>query len=79
MLAQSIEKAGSLNKTAIRDQLRSGELKGSLLPGQTLKFGKNGQCGYPFVVVQNKPDGKIDIVFPSDAATGQAVAPKPQN
>jgi branched-chain amino acid transport system substrate-binding protein len=79
MMAQSIEKAGSLDKTAIRDQLRSGELKNSLLPGQTLKFGANGQVTNPFVIVQNKPDGKVDIVFPADSATGSPIAPKPQN
>jgi len=79
MLAQSVEKAGSLNKTAIRDQLRAGELKNSLLPGQSLKFSKNGQAANPFVVVQNKPDNKVDIVFPTDAATGPPVAPKPQS
>jgi branched-chain amino acid transport system substrate-binding protein len=79
ILAQAIEKAGSLDKTAIRDHLRSGELKNSLLPGQTLKFGANGQAAYPFVIVQNKPNGKVDIVFPADVATGQPVAPKPQS
>jgi len=78
MMAQSIEKAGSLNKDAIRDQLKSGTLKDSLLPGQTLKFGANGQVQNPFVIVQNKPDGKVDIVFPTDAATGQPVAPMPR-
>jgi len=79
MLAQSIERAGKLDRTAIRDQLRSGELKGSILPGQALKFGKNGQAANPFVIVQNKPEGKVDIVFPQDAATGPVVAPKPQS
>jgi len=79
ILAQSIEKAGSLDKTAIRDQLRSGELKNSLLPGQNLKFGANGQVANPFVIVQNKPDGKVDIVFPPDSATGSPIAPKPQS
>ena len=79
MMAQSIEKAGSLDKTAIRDQLKSGELKNSLLPGGTLKFGANGQVTNPFVIVQNKPDGKVEIVFPTDSATGSAVAPKPQS
>jgi branched-chain amino acid transport system substrate-binding protein len=79
ILAQAIEKAGSLDKTAIRDHLRSGELKSSLLPSQTLKFGANGQAAYPFVIVQNKPNGKVDIIFPADAATGQPVAPKPQS
>ena len=79
MMAQSIEKAGSLDKAAIRDQLAKGELKNSLLPTQTLKFGANGQVTNPFVIVQNKPDGKVDIVFPPDSATGSPIAPKPQS
>ena len=79
ILAQSIEKAGSLDKAAIRDQLRSAELKNSILPGQLLKFGANGQATNPFVIVQNKPDGKVDIVYPPDAASGPPVAPKPQS
>ncbi len=77
-LALAIEQAGSLNKTAIRDALRAGELKDSLLPGQVLKFEKNGQVHTPFVIVQNKPDNKVDIVYPKDAATGEAIAPKPR-
>lgn len=77
-LAAAIENAGSLNKTAIRDALRGVELKDSLLPGQVLRFGKNGQINTPFVIVQNKPGDKTDIVFPKDAATGEAVAPQPQ-
>jgi len=76
-LAAAIEHAGTLNKTAVRDQLRTVELKDSLLPGQVLRFGTNGQVGTPFVIVQNKPDAKVDIVYPSDAATGEAIAPKP--
>ena len=77
-LGAAIEKAGSLNRTAIRDALRATELKDSLLPGQVLRFGKNGQVNTPFVIVQNKPDGKTDIIYPQDAATGQAIAPKPK-
>ena len=77
-LAAAIEKAGSLNKTAIRDALRGVELKDSLLPGQVLRFGKNGQINTPFVIVQNKPGDKTDIVYPKDAATGEAVGPQPR-
>jgi len=77
MLASAVEQAGTTNRTAVRDALRKVELKDSLLPGGTLKFGPNGQVSNPFVVVQNKPDGKVDIVFPKDAATGPAVAPRP--
>jgi len=78
VLAQAIEHAGSLDKTAIRDQLRKTELKNSILPGQVVRFGKNGQIQGSFVIVQNKPDDKVDIVFPLDAATGESVAPKPK-
>jgi branched-chain amino acid transport system substrate-binding protein len=77
ILAQAIETAGSLDKTAIRDALKKAQLKDSVLPGQVLKFGANGQTEYPFVITQNKPDNKVDIVFPKDAATGEPVAPAP--
>jgi branched-chain amino acid transport system substrate-binding protein len=77
-LATAIEQAGSLNKTAIRDHLRKVELRDSLLPGQVLRFGQNGQIHTPFVIVQNKPNDQVDIVYPPDAATGEAVAPKPR-
>ena len=78
VLAAAIEQAGSLNKNAIRDQLRNVELKDSLLPGQVLRFGKNGQINATFVIVQNKPDTKVDIIYPPDAATGETIAPKPR-
>lgn len=77
-LVAAIEAAGKLDKTAIRDNLRKLEMKNSLLPGQVLKFGPNGQVGYPFVIVQNKPGGKVDIVYPKDAATGEPIAPTPE-
>jgi len=76
-LAKAIETAGKLDKTAIRDALRNVQLTDSLLPGQQLKFGSNGQINTPFVIVQNKPAGKVDIVFPKDAATGETIAPTP--
>jgi branched-chain amino acid transport system substrate-binding protein len=77
MLAQAIEQAGSTDKSKIRDALRNAELKGALLPMQALKYGSNGQAGYPFVIVQNQPGGKVDIVYPKDAATGATIAPTP--
>ena len=76
-LAAAITAAGSLDKAAIRDQLRKLEMRDSLVPGQVLKFGSNGQVGYPFVIVQNKPEDKVDIVYPKDAATGEVIAPTP--
>lgn len=77
-LAAAIEKAGSLSKNAIRDQLRTVDLKDSLLPGQVLRFGSNGQIHTPFVIVQNQPGGKVEIVYPPDAATGEVIAPTPK-
>ncbi|QIA26529.1 ABC transporter substrate-binding protein [Thermaerobacter sp. PB12/4term] len=77
ILAKAIDQADSLDPTAIRDALRQVELTDSLLPGQRLKFPENGQVELPFVIVQNKPGGKVDIVYPEDAATGEAVAPVP--
>jgi len=77
ILAKAIETAGSLNKDKIRDALKKVQLTDSILPGQKLKFSANGQAEYPFVITQNKPDNKVDIVFPKDAATGDPVAPIP--
>ena len=74
---RQLRAAGSLDKTAIRDALKKAQLKDSVLPGQVLKFAANGQAEYPFVITQNKPDNKVDIVYPKDAATGEPVAPTP--
>jgi len=73
VLARAIERAGTLDRTAIRDQLRKVELKDSLLPGQVLHFSENGQVRTAFVIVQNKPGDKVDIVYPPDAVTGEAI------
>ncbi len=75
-LVAAIQNAGTLDRTKIRDSLAATNLTDSLLPGQVLKFPPNGQTDTPFIIVQNKPDGKVDIVFPKDAATGEAVVPK---
>lgn len=77
ILAQAIEAAGSTDGSKIRDALAKAQLKGSLLPGQVLKFGATGQANYPFLVTQNKPGDKVDIVYPKDAATGPPIAPRP--
>ena len=79
ILALAITNAGTLKKDAIRDALAQAELKESILPGQTLKFGPNGQVQNPFVIVQNKPGGTVDIVYPKDAATGESIAPIPKH
>jgi branched-chain amino acid transport system substrate-binding protein len=77
ILAAAITQAGSTDKTKIRDALRKAALKDSLLPGEILKFGANGQVGYPFVIVQNQPGAKVEIVYPKNGATGAPIAPTP--
>jgi branched-chain amino acid transport system substrate-binding protein len=78
MLKLAIENAKSLDKGKIRDALAKAVLKDSLLPGGELRYGPNGQAFYPFLIMQNKPGGKVDIVFPKSSATGDAVAPIPR-
>ncbi|HEX7418378.1 MAG TPA: amino acid ABC transporter substrate-binding protein [Thermoanaerobaculia bacterium] len=77
-LAAAIHKAGSLNPEAIRKGLATVDLKDSILPGGVLKFSKTGEATLPFVVTQNKPDGKLDLVWPKPAKTGDPVAPIPR-
>lgn len=79
ILLAAISKAGSLKPEAIRAALASIELKDSILPGGVLKYGKTGQAMLPFVVTQNKPAGKIDLVWPKEARTGEPVGPMPRN
>ncbi|MGZ4779516.1 MAG: amino acid ABC transporter substrate-binding protein, partial [Thermoanaerobaculia bacterium] len=76
-LAAAIHKAGSLSPEAIRNGLATLELKDSILPGGVLKFSKTGEATLPFVVTQNKPNGKLDLVWPKADKTGDPVAPVP--
>jgi branched-chain amino acid transport system substrate-binding protein len=78
ILAAAIEAAGSLDRTAVRDALRKARLTDSLVPGQVLEFQRNGQAAAPFVIVQNKPENKIDFVFPEDTKTGEPVTKIPR-
>jgi branched-chain amino acid transport system substrate-binding protein len=78
ILVAAIHKAASLKPEAIRSALASVELKDSILPGGVLKFTASGQAVLPFVVTQNKPGDKVDIVWPPSSKTGEAVAPVPR-
>jgi branched-chain amino acid transport system substrate-binding protein len=77
-LFAAIQKAGSLNPASIRNALTKLELKDSILPGGVLKFSRTGEATLPFVVTQNKPGGKLDLVWPKAAKTGDPVAPIPR-
>jgi len=78
-LVFAFSKAGSLKPEAIRKALAAVDLKDSILPGGELKFSSSGQAILPFVVTQNKPNDKVDIVWPAASKTGDAVAPVPRS
>jgi len=75
----ALGKAGSLKPEAIRAALAGVDLKDSILPGGELKFSPSGQAILPFVVTQNKPADKVDIVWPVASKTGDPVAPVPKS
>jgi branched-chain amino acid transport system substrate-binding protein len=76
-LLVAIQQAGSLEPEKIRSALAQLRLKDSIVPGGVLFFTKTGQADLPFVVTQNKPGGKVDLVWPKEAKTGEPVAPIP--
>jgi branched-chain amino acid transport system substrate-binding protein len=76
-LLVAIQNAGSLEPEKIRAALAALRLEKSIVPGGVLYFTKTGQADLPFVVTQNKPGGKVDLVWPLDAKTGEPVAPIP--
>jgi branched-chain amino acid transport system substrate-binding protein len=78
-LISALGKAGSLKPEAIRSALAAVDLKDSILPGGELKFSPSGQAILPFVVTQNKPADKVDIVWPLASKTGDPVAPVPRS
>jgi branched-chain amino acid transport system substrate-binding protein len=79
VLFTAIHNAGSLKPDAIRSALTKVDLKDSILPGGDLKFTASGQAVLPFVVTQNKPGDKVDIVWPREAKTGEPIAPIPRS
>jgi len=79
VLIAALRSATSTKPEAIRAALSKVELKDSILPGGVLKFSSSGQAILPFVVTQNKPGDKIDIVWPAASKTGDPVAPIPKS
>src|SRR6266545_3083591 len=78
VLVTALGKAASLKPEALRSALAAVDLKDSILPGAELKFSSSGQAILPFVVTQNKPNNKVDIVWPAASKTGEPVAPVPK-
>lgn len=79
VLVVALGKASSLKPEAIRSALAAVNLTDSILPGGGLRFSPSGQAILPFVVTQNKPGDKVDIVWPAASKTGDAVAPVPKS
>ncbi len=73
-LIHAIGRAGSTDPAAIRDALQSIDLDDSLLPGGRLHFPADSryQIRNRCVIVQNLPEGGVQIVYPPDAAEGPA-------
>jgi branched-chain amino acid transport system substrate-binding protein len=79
VLFQAIEKAGKVDREAVRKALAETKFP-SLLPGGTAEFKAEfgQQVQNPFVVQQNQPDGTAPIIYPADVATGKGTAPNPK-
>jgi len=77
-LFAAIEYAGSLEPEKVRNALAKLDMA-SILPGARLKFSPSGEARLPFVVTQNKPGGKLDLVWPKNDKTGDPVAPIPRH
>jgi branched-chain amino acid transport system substrate-binding protein len=78
-LFAAIQQAGKVDREAVREKLAAMNLD-SILAGGKLSFpaDKGQQAHYPFVVQQNLADGTSPIVYPTELATGQGVAPNPR-
>lgn len=76
-LFNAIQKAGSCDKTKVRDTLASYNEK-SILPGNKTYFKENGQIDNPFVVVQNNLEGKSVLIYPKEVATSEPIVPMPK-
>lgn len=61
-----ISKAGTLDGPKVRDALASLDFKDSILPGGEIKFLEDGRPNTPYMMVQNLPDNKVQIIWPKD-------------
>jgi len=77
VLIHAIGEAGTTDPAAIRDALAATRLDDSLLPGGRVHFpaGFRYQIRNRCVIVQNLPDGGVQIVFPPEAAESTAYLP----
>ena len=78
VLFKAIEAAGSLDKTKVRDALAATNLTPSLVVGGVVKFKDNGQIDNPYIMTQNVPNQKVNLIFTKNLQTGDAVVPLPK-
>lgn len=77
VMFSALERAGTLDKTKVRDALATTNLSPSLVVGGKVSFGENGQIDNPYVISQNMPNNKVTLIYPKNLATGDAVVPVP--
>lgn len=68
ILQQAIERAGSIDRDAVRAELRKGGFKTFFAP---VSFGENGMADSYVPPVYQIQDGKVQVVFPQDIATAE--------
>ncbi len=77
-LYKAIEDAGVLDREKVREALENVKVTDTIIAGGEVSFNKNHQAEYPFTIVQGKPNGVVDIIWPESEKTGEPVAPIPK-
>lgn len=73
VLLKAFENAGTNDKEAVRQALVNMNYAGQVLPGDSITFPPDAgyQTKLPFVVTQNLPGGKTEIVWPKKFSTAE--------
>lgn len=77
---EALEVAGSIDRTKVADAIRrmnSTTGAAQYFSGQKLKFSENGRREGASLVIIQWQNGRVETVFPTDAATAPARWPKP--
>jgi branched-chain amino acid transport system substrate-binding protein len=77
VMFSALERAGTLDKTKVRDAIAGTDLSPSLVVDGKVSFGANGQIDNPYVITQNMPNKKVNLIYPKNLATGDAIVPVP--
>jgi branched-chain amino acid transport system substrate-binding protein len=68
IMFKAIEAAGSLDRDKIRDALQNIVVEDVMFPGQKISFDEFGMVHYPYLIVQNVPEGQTRIIYPPELA-----------